>query len=419
MRFVPLAMIAVLCAAGATAGPTVSSIFREPVKGEIVKLDDQDRLEIKIEGSEVPERIRLDEVVDIDFGVKGDERRADKAPLRIYLVNGDVLYGSTLDGPDGDDELFYVESARLGKIAVSIEHVKRIEVVSNVKPGVLPELEDGAEHDCAYSVIKGGSRMEADPDAELMRVVKDGLYVYNDLLHSEIEEPDFIGERLLWSSLYGIVCNRSKPTAAAELFGIFTLRDGTVVRGVIKKWEGGKVAVKHTVLGIDVEFEESNLMSVTMKNGRYVYLSDLEFSDPPEERPYYLPGDFDYDEYMFKVKRDRAQGGGPLSIRGKVFAKGFGVHALSTLKFDLNKEYRRLIADIGVDDSAGDLASVEFKVYGDGKLLYESGVVRRSANAKKIDIEVLNVNELVLEVTAADNADIQDRANWANIKVVR
>jgi hypothetical protein len=29
------------------------------------------------------------------------------------------------------------------------------------------------------------------------------------------------------------------------------------------------------------------------------------------------------------------------------------------------------------------------------------------------------VTQLVLEVTAADNADIQDRANWANAKVVR
>ncbi|MCA8937208.1 MAG: NPCBM/NEW2 domain-containing protein, partial [Planctomycetes bacterium] len=153
--------------------------------------------------------------------------------------------------------------------------------------------------------------------------------------------------------------------------------------------------------------------------GRYMYLSDLEYADTPKERPYYLPSDFKYADYLFKARRDQAQGGGALSIRGKVYAKGLGVHAISKVTFDLNRGYKRFLCDIGVDDSAGDLASVEFKVYADGKLVFESGVLRRTTDVKNIDIDVLNVSELVLEVTAADNADIQDRANWANAKVVR
>ena len=106
-------------------------------------------------------------------------------------------------------------------------------------------------------------------------------------------------------------------------------------------------------------------------------------------------------------------------MRGRTFAKGLGVHALSKLQYALRKGYSKLVATLGIDDSAGDLASVEFKVYADGKLLYESGVVRRSSQPIEINLDVLNVNELTLEVTAADNADIQDRANWGNIKVVR
>jgi beta-galactosidase len=156
-----------------------------------------------------------------------------------------------------------------------------------------------------------------------------------------------------------------------------------------------------------------------MKNGRYVYLSDMDFGKPPEERPYYLPADFKYEDYLFKVRKDQAQGGGALSLRGKTFAKGLGVHAMSKLTYDVNRSYKRFIAQVGLDDSAGDLASVEFKIYSDGKLVWESGVLRRTSPAKAIDIEVLNTTQLVLEVTAADNADIQDRANWANAKLVR
>ncbi len=185
----------------------------------------------------------------------------------------------------------------------------------------------------------------------------------------------------------------------------------------IKSWGGGKIELEHS-LG-KVTIEERNLMSVTMKNGRYIYLSDLEFASTPEERPYYLPADFKYESYLFKVRKDRAQGGGSMTMRGRTFAKGLGVHAMSKLKYSLRKGYSKLVATLGVDDSAGDLASVEFKIYADGKLLYESGVVRRSTQPIEINLDVLNVGELTLEVTAADNADIQDRANWGNIKVVR
>jgi hypothetical protein len=120
------------------------------------------------------------------------------------------------------------------------------------------------------------------------------------------------------------------------------------------------------------------------------------------------------------VRRDQAQGGGPISVRGKVYAKGLGVHAMSKLTYDLNRGYKRFLCDVGVDDSAGDLGSVEFKVYADGKLVWESGLLRRTTGVKTIDLDVLGVNKLVLEVTAGNaDADIHDRANWANAKVVR
>jgi hypothetical protein len=245
--------------------------------------------------------------------------------------------------------------------------------------------------------------------------VKEGVYIYNAVL----DDDNYAGTKFAWEKIRGVVCKRTPYQAYEKLLGIFTLRDGSVIRGKIEGWGDGKIVIEHRVLKRSITLEENNLISVTMKNGRYVYLSDIEFAEPPSERPYYLPGDFKYEQYLFKVRRDQAQGGGPISLRGKVYAKGLGVHAISKLQYDLNRSYSRFIADIGVDDSAGDLASVEFKVYADGKLVYESGVLRRSTGTKTVDLEVLNVRRLTLEVTAADNADIQDRANWANAKLVR
>jgi hypothetical protein len=337
------------------------------------------------------------------------------APLRVYLVNGDVLHGAPDAGPASEEEVFTLRGPRYGEFQIHIDWVKRIEHVASVAPNVLPELADGASDDTAYFAAYGTQPPDVDPDATLVRVVKDGMYIYNAALNGD----NFAGVRYGWERMRGVVCKRTPQLPLAGLHGIFTLRDGSTLRGVIKAWGEGKIIVEHSVLKRSITLEEANLISVTMKNGRYVYLSDLDFAEPPQERPYYLPGDFKYEEYLFKVRRDQSQGGGPISVRGKVYAKGLGVHAISKLEFDLNRAYSRFIADIGVDDSAGDLASVEFKVYADGKLVYESGVLRRSTSAKTIDVDVLNVRRITLEVTAADNADIQDRANWANAKVVR
>ncbi|MBX3458387.1 MAG: NPCBM/NEW2 domain-containing protein [Planctomycetes bacterium] len=391
------------------AQATVTSIFQKPAVGTIQKLDQQGRLEVKVAGSDVPARVPLDEVEEVTFGHKGDERKPEDAPLRVYLVNGDLLHGTADNGPEDDEEVFVLRGKRFGELQINIEAVKRIEVVANVAPNLLPELAPDAKFDHAYLVE------QLDPSAAMQRIVKDGVYLYNRIIDGDNVE----GVKYAWERIRGVVCKRTVPAPFTKLEGIFTLRDGSMLRGAIKSWAGGKVTFEHRTLKRDVTLEESNLISVTMKNGRYIYLSDMEFAEPPDERPWLLPPDFKYEEYLFKARRDQANLGGPISLRGKVYAKGLGVHAISRLSFDLNRGYTRFVADIGVDDSAGDLASVEFKVYADGKLVFESGVLRRSAEVRTIDLEVLNVRRIVLEVTATDDGDSQDRANWANAKLVR
>lgn len=413
MRVV-LASLCLLAAIPLAAEPTVRSIFKEPVTGKIRKLDGQGRLEIEVKGSDVPERIGLDEVEQIAFPNKGDERKPEDAPLRVYLVNGDVLYGTADNAPDKDEDKFILRGTRFGELTLSIQMIKRLEYVPNVQPNVLPELDAGVSKDVTYFAAVGTKPAQADPASELVRIVKDGAYLYNDIL-----DEDEAGTKYAWAKLRGVVCHRSRHNPYDKLLGIAMLRDGSILRGPISAWDNGRLVIDHKVLNQQVTLEEAALLSVTMKNGRYQYLSDLDFARQPEERPFYLPGDFKYEDYLFKVRRDQAQGGGPLSIRGKTYAKGLGVHAISRLTFDINRGYKRLLAEVGLDDSAGDLASVEFKIYADGKLVWESGVLRRSSGAKAIDLEVLNVNQLILEVTAADNADIQDRANWASAKLVR
>lgn len=114
------------------------------------------------------------------------------------------------------------------------------------------------------------------------------------------------------------------------------------------------------------------------------------------------------------AQRARSSEGKPLSIGGQKFAGGIGVHARSVAQLDLHGSARRFRARVGVDDEvAGQKASVEFIVSGDGKTLWKSGVMRAGQAAKAIDVDVRNVKMLQLEVSDGGDGVDYDHADWA------
>ena len=66
----------------------------------------------------------------------------------------------------------------------------------------------------------------------------------------------------------------------------------------------------------------------------------------------------------------------PLAIGGQKFAHGVGTHATSLLWIKLDGRTERFQASVGVDDAAGGPGSVIFFVVGDGKELWNSGVMK-------------------------------------------
>ena len=92
----------------------------------------------------------------------------------------------------------------------------------------------------------------------------------------------------------------------------------------------------------------------------------------------------------------------PLAIAGKTYASGIGVLANSRLEIR-NKGYSRLTAMAGVDDSAADSRhGVRFAVYGDGKLLARTPLVRRGETPTPIAVDVKGV-ALIEMVAQADD----------------
>ncbi|WP_231557371.1 NPCBM/NEW2 domain-containing protein [Deinococcus sp. YIM 77859] len=120
------------------------------------------------------------------------------------------------------------------------------------------------------------------------------------------------------------------------------------------------------------------------------------------------------------AERNRSNGekgtgdGRTLTLNGKTYGNGFGVHSDSSLSFDVGGKCTSFTADIGVDDEVGSLGSVVFQVYADGVKLYDSGIMTGASTTKSVNVNIAGRRELKLVVTNAGDNIHYDHADWAN-----
>ena len=123
------------------------------------------------------------------------------------------------------------------------------------------------------------------------------------------------------------------------------------------------------------------------------------------------------------AERDRSNGeqgsrdGKPITIGGRRYVDGIGVHAVSEIRIALNDRYDVFKSIIGVDDEVGNLGSVVFEVWLDGKRAYQSPVMKGPMPGLAIEVPVENANEMRLVVTGAGDGVSSDHADWADARL--
>jgi alpha-galactosidase len=114
--------------------------------------------------------------------------------------------------------------------------------------------------------------------------------------------------------------------------------------------------------------------------------------------------------------KNQSVGGHALTIDGKTFERGFGTHAESELRLQLDGDAKSFSAKVGVDDEVdkNPAASVEFEVIGDGKTLWHSGVMKAGDAARDCQVDLTGVKLAILKVSDAGNGNSYDHADWAD-----
>jgi len=115
-----------------------------------------------------------------------------------------------------------------------------------------------------------------------------------------------------------------------------------------------------------------------------------------------------------------AADGKQISIAGRKFTYGLGVHSASEVAFNVNKAFQRFVADVGVDDEVGGgRGSVVFQVFGDGTKLFETVRMTQGMSARRVDLNITGVTMLKLVVGDAGDGIGSDHADWAGARLYR
>lgn len=125
------------------------------------------------------------------------------------------------------------------------------------------------------------------------------------------------------------------------------------------------------------------------------------------------------------VERDRANGnlrprdGRRISLGGRAYRKGLGVHAPSEIAYYLGGRATGFTSWVGLDDFSrrrSRRGSVEFYVFTDDEMIYNSGEMRAATPPRRVSLDVTGAEVLKLVVTNARDTAF-DHASWADARI--
>jgi CubicO group peptidase (beta-lactamase class C family) len=121
-----------------------------------------------------------------------------------------------------------------------------------------------------------------------------------------------------------------------------------------------------------------------------------------------------------QVRINKTAADTPLLLDGVTYFHGIGVHANSELIYALKPEYRRFVAQVGIDDKQTWHGTIVAKVYAGTKLLLESGVIRGGDSPWGIDVTLPDrvegrpPQQLRLVIDGTPDGIDWDLTNWVH-----
>ena len=214
-------------------------------------------------------------------------------------------------------------------------------------------------------------------------------------------------------SLPGVRAVFLAPTGSAktEKFkGVLTLRDGSSVRFASLTY--GKSVFSISLAGSgDAKTAAGNVAAVRFASDRVVNLSDLT---PQAVKQHGLL------DTAMSFKADRSVSGGEISLGGRSYSTGLGLHSFCELTYKLDARYKSLITVVGIDDSVRPRGNAELTFLGDGKELSAPMRLTGKDKPQSVRVGLAGVKTLLIRVGfGKDLLDVGDHVDLAAARLIK
>jgi len=399
--------ICLLLAGFATSAPAEEIYFQDGKRlmAMIEAIDGKGKITLRLPSGRMS-AAELTQINSITF--RGREPRAIRAGAQeFHFVSGDRLKGQIVRL---QSDTLLTETAGVGDLPIPLAALR----------GFLTMPIEGKAGRRAIELVTGD---DEDPTGKMDQVLDRRTAGYEGVLEGiDAKELHLDHERLRRIvplsilHLAGVRLARDaqtpRPPLPSQPFIKVQTRDGSSLEGLLDSVRHGKWHLRPTwqaVRSLAVPVEE--LIAVEVLNGQAIYLSQLQPSEV-KEKAILTP------QQRYRLNQNCQ--GNPLSIGGNLYAWGIGVHANSSLTFDVVGSWSKFEAVVGIDDQAGKGGSVVFQVLGDGQELYKSPVLRGAAPTPTvIAVPIKGVKKLTLVVDATEDLDLGDLADWAGARLLR
>ncbi len=336
----------------------------------------------------------VDDVARLDFQT---DYRAPSGPVAFFLHDGGMLFGEFLAGA--------IDAVRarasIGDFTISWNELAAIRYGEPTQFKRANDLFEEALRTRSPSQDVLISRDQAD-----VKVLQGRLETLSEKGGSFL----FAGEARKFQNekLFGIVfaAGASKPAPGHVLI---ELADGSSFSGTMKSADERTMRVEST-FGVEVEVPLGDVRRLKLRSDRVQFVSDLKPANQRVEGVLHAP---------WPIRTDQNVLGDPLSIGGRKFERGVGVHSRTELSYAIAGEFDRFAATIGIDDAVRPLGSVVMQVKGDGRTLFDSGVIAGNDPPRDVLVDIAGVQSLTLLVDYGEGLDASDHADWGDARLLR
>ncbi len=339
-----------------------------------------------------------------------------QSKVAVYLVGGAELKGR-ITGGGANDETVLVATPALGTVQVEVDRLRCMVFRDRAPlagPAVFQLPRDTKEEEAVFQRVRRGFDTIL---GEVERFTADGILFQP----SRAEAPRLFRYRELAGFAFRGGVGREKPGPKGGQVQLITTA-GDLLRVELLRVADGQLWMRAESGELGVPLAKVAALTFLSGRGRR-YLSELPVQQA-EER---ASADDLGARPLFRYRRDRTASGGfvgdarhPadgfLTVRGRTYGKGLGVHSRSKLTFRVPKGCTRFHALVGIDDEVlalGVRGNADVRVTMHDKVLFQAKGLQRGQPPRSLGILRVEPGALLtLEVDFGKAMFLGDRVDW-------